>query len=544
MLEQTRALAEKQVRRVRRRLLFRVGVESVMLCWAVGFLAIMFWFLLRPFVLHGLDDAVKWGVPAGLFGASTLAGLLLAWLRRPNLVASSMALDEKFGLKERVTTLLTLSADQVNTPVGNALVRDVTEHLTKLRVASEFPLRISWRRLAVPAGALALALLAALIDPMLGDMRLLPRALAELPKAPKIEVKEIQQQLDNLKKVVAERNQEEQLKSEALKELEKEFEKLLNQPIEKNEEKIRERVNEMRKLEDKMKDRMEGLKEKAEKIDALKKQLEQLGREKDDAMKDGHAKDFEDALMKGNLEKAKAALEQLVKDLKNGKLNEAQQKELAEQFKKVQDKLQKLMENDDFMKKLKQDLKEGKIKKEDMEREMDRFKDLQELTDILGDCQECLGKGDSKNAGEKLDDLAKRLGDGELTDQELRDLLRDQEEIGDAMRLLMRGLEGEGVEGDGLEGGGSPGTRRPIDPNDPDTKPKNEKQRADVNPKGQQRITGYARGGNFKKVPATAVEGTFRQAAQDAPEALDRQRIPEDAADIAKGYFNKLGNQK
>ena len=40
------------------------------------------------------------------------------------------------------------------------------------------------------------------------------------------------------------------------------------------------------------------------------------------------------------------------------------------------------------------------------------------------------------------------------------------------------------------------------------------------------------------------VRNAFKQAVQDAPEALDRQRIPEDARDIAGGYFRRLGNQK
>ena len=43
---------------------------------------------------------------------------------------------------------------------------------------------------------------------------------------------------------------------------------------------------------------------------------------------------------------------------------------------------------------------------------------------------------------------------------------------------------------------------------------------------------------------AKAVEGAFRQAVQDAPDAIDRQRIPQDAEDITRGYFRNLGNQK
>jgi hypothetical protein len=37
--------------------------------------------------------------------------------------------------------------------------------------------------------------------------------------------------------------------------------------------------------------------------------------------------------------------------------------------------------------------------------------------------------------------------------------------------------------------------------------------------------------------------GEIRQASQEAPEALDQQRIPKSARDMAKGYFENLGAQ-
>ena len=542
MVDQARALVGKQVRRVRFRLLLQVLLDSLMLCVAIGLLLTTLWFLVRPFAFSGLGEAVRWSVPAVLLGGSIIGGFVLAWLRRPNAIASSLALDEKFGLKERVTTLLTLPAEQIDSPVGQALVKDVTEHLAKLQVTSEFPLQLPVKKLLVPAGAFALALLACVFDPLLGSLNFGPRLVAVEPRRP-VDMSKVQDQLDQLKKNVMQRNQVPLAKSEELKELEKEFEKLINQPIEKNEEKIRERVNEMRDLADKMKDRMDALKEKAEKVDALKKQLEKLGLDKDNALKDGPGKDFEDALMKGDLDKAKAALEKIAKDFKNDKLNPMQQKELADQLKKLQDKLRKIADNDDFAKKLKQDFKDGKINKDDLERELERFRDLQELTDILGNAEEALGKGDGKKAGDELGKLSDRFAQGELTDKEIQELLRDQDEITDAMRLLLAGMQGGGDD-DGLEGGGPPGTRRPIDPNDPNSKIRQERQAAKVDSRGQQRVTGYARGGNFNKVPSKEVGGAFRQAAQDGPEALERQRIPDDAADIARGYFNKLGNQK
>ena len=335
MNDQTRALVENQVRRVRRRLFGQIVLQSLLLGWAVGFLATMLWFLLRPFTFAGLGETVRWSVPGFFLSVSTLAGLLLAWLRRPNLVVSSLALDEKFGLHERVTTLLTLPADQLRSPAGQALLKDVVAHLTTLEVSSQFPVTLSLKHALVPAGALMLAAVACLFDPLLSNLKFGSRTLADQPR-PAIDVQEIQQQMDNLKKVVSQRNLEQETKSEQLKELEKEFEKLINQPVDpKNDEKVREQIGKMRKLEDRMKERLEGLKEQTEKIDILKKQLEKLGLDKDAKLKDGPAKDFEDALMKGQFNKAKDILEKLVKDLKNDKLSTDKQKELADQFKRA-----------------------------------------------------------------------------------------------------------------------------------------------------------------------------------------------------------------
>lgn len=549
MADPTRVLVEKQLGRVRRRLFLQVVVESVLLTAALGLLASMLWFLVRPFAFDGSSATVRWSVPAGLLGVSIVAGLILAWLRRPGVVASSLAMDERFGLKQRVTTFLTLPADAIDTPAGQALLHDVTDKLSRLEVSGAFPLRVSLKQVLIPVGVFVLALLACVFEPYLGALRIPSRASAEENRPKVNDIKDVQKQMDALKDKIEKRNQEEQIKSEELKEIEKEFEKLIKDPIDgKDPEKVREQLDKMRNLEDKMKERLEGLREKTEKIDRLKDQLKQLGMDKEKiAGKDGPAKDFEDALMKGDLDKAKAALEKLIKDLKNDKLNPQEKKALADQFKKLQDQLQKLMDNDDLMKQLKKDLKDGKITEEQLARELERFKDLQDLTDILGDAKGALDKLDGKDAKEALDKLLKRFEEIELTEKEIRDLLRDQEEIEDAMRLLMRAMNGDEFgdgQGDGLGQGQFPGGRRPIDPNDPDGKIKNERSRADNNPKGMQRVIGYARGGNFSKIPAKAVEGAFRQAQQNAPEAIERQRIPEDAAELTREYFRKLGNQK
>ncbi len=545
MSDSAKNIVERQITQVRRRLFAHVLVESVLFCWGVGLLCAMAWFLARPFAFSDAGDGVHFGVPGAVLGVATIAGLVLAWIRCPSRLLASLELDQRFGLKERVTTFLTLSDEHLASPAGQALLQDVSNHLAKVRVANEIPLlRVRWQRAVLPALGLLLAATAFLLEPWLGDLRVTPRTNAE-EKQVVVNVEEMQKQLDQLKKKVVDRSQEKLAKSDDLQALEKEFEKLLNQPLDKKDEtKIRERINEMRNLEDKLKQRLDGVREKTEKTDALKKQLERLGFNKDEQLKEGAAKDFEDALKNGDFNKAKAALEKIVKDLKNDKLDAKEQKKLAEQFQKIQDKLDKLLKNDEFRNKLKKDLADKKITKDEFNRQADQFQELEDLKNMAGDIKDALDKNDGKGGAEKLEKLMKQLEQAEQADKELTDLLRDQEEVAEAMRILMEG-QGEG-ENDGDDNGMGlrPGGKRAIDPNDPNSKITPSRTRAEVNQKGKQKIVGYARGSNFQKVPAKAVEGVFRQAAQEGADAIERQRIPDDAADIARGYFDKLGNQK
>ena len=63
-------------------------------------------------------------------------------------------------------------------------------------------------------------------------------------------------------------------------------------------------------------------------------------------------------------------------------------------------------------------------------------------------------------------------------------------------------------------------------------------------PKGKKIFDGYAPGQNFKKRSSVEMAGEIKQASQEAPEAIEQQRIPKGARDVAKGYFRNLGGQK
>src|SRR5207247_4216923 len=69
------------------------------------------------------------------------------------------------------------------------------------------------------------------------------------------------------------------------------------------------------------------------------------------------------------------------------------------------------------------------------------------------------------------------------------------------------------------------------------------RQRAELN-KGKLIHEGFAPGQNFKQKTGPELSGEIKQAAQEAPDAIEQQRIPKAARDMAKNYFKNLGGQK
>src|SRR4051794_38453574 len=98
-----RSLVERQVRRVRRRLFARSVLQGLVLCWSAALVLLTLWFLVVPFVIPTAGPAVRWGIAGGMLGMGTVAGIILGWTRTPTLVASALAMDEQFALRERVT---------------------------------------------------------------------------------------------------------------------------------------------------------------------------------------------------------------------------------------------------------------------------------------------------------------------------------------------------------------------------------------------------------------------------------------------------------
>jgi hypothetical protein len=108
----------------------------------------------------------------------------------------------------------------------------------------------------------------------------------------------------------------------------------------------------------------------------------------------------------------------------------------------------------------------------------------------------------------------------------------DQEEL-DQLAEVQRALR------NGMSGA-TPGAGRRPEGDPHETGSYTSKLKGKHDSKGSQELTGYAPGSSFKKKSSSEIAGEIKQASQDAPETIERQRIPRGASDMARGYFENI----
>jgi hypothetical protein len=280
-----------------------------------------------------------------------------------------------------------------------------------------------------------------------------------------------------------------------------------------------------------------------------------------DVPNDGPAKDFSKALSEGDLEKAKEQLDKLAKKLENNELSQKEKEQLGKQLDDLEKKLDRLAQQKDKQDQLKKLAQQGKLDPETLEREMEKIKkdneklkDLNKLAQKLGQCQKCLKQGDAGQAAKALGEAGDQLGKMDLDEKELDDIKDQLDRLKSARNSMCKACDGEG---DGENGqfnyGNEPSQGRGRAEGAMGRRPDGEqgkirsfdaRQQTPFNPKGQKIFDGYAPGQAFKKKPGVELAGEIQQAAQQAPDAIEVQRIPKAARDMAKGYFKNLGGQK
>jgi hypothetical protein len=563
-----------QVGRVRRRLFLQALLSRLVGCWTAALVLSAGWFLCQPFAVREAPDGLRWIVLGSLTAIATLLALALTILRAPSAVTAALSLDERFNLKERVTTSLTLGPTEVVSPAGQALLADTQTRVAPLRVAYRFPVRPPRSALLLPAALIVVLLLAWFYHPRVAPARADgPTPLAEEP----VVKADIEQKMRQLQKKPLSRPGVKP-KSDELQRLEAELDRLARQPHETREQ-ARDVVKEMTGAENQVRQRE---KELAERAAALKEQLRQAARLSQKSPKEGPGKKLDRAMERGDVQKAREEMEKLgqqmqadaeadrlrkkLKDepltdqqkkemreqlekLEKQGLNEQQKQQLAEQMKDLQDKLERLVRSDEAKERLRELERQGAISKEQLDRELNQLEknmpkldaktleQLQKLADKLAQCQKCMQEGKEAEAAQKMAEAAGMLKDMDCNG-ECRALAEKLRDLQNAREAMCRALDGKRDSPPG--GKPNPAMGRRPEAKDGDTQSKEEWARSELD-RGRLQVIDQAPGDGFKgpRKPAEMAD-EIRQAAQEAPEGLDRQRLPRSASDMARGYFEKL----
>lgn len=561
----TRTPIERLVRKARRRLFGQLLVNRLAVCWSVALLLGLAGVLAEPFAPVPPPPGLKWYVVGGLVAVATVAAVGWALLSVPAAASVALELDTRFALRERVTTALELSPTELATPAGRAVIADAAAKVAPLAVREKFPVRPRWHAAFIPAlaGCIALAVFFPLPvvrkalagDDPLAETKADPLAVKQDAKAPPAPPQK------NKAPELALRED----KSKELKDLEEQINQMLrkydNDPNRETPEKLKEKVTELTSMEEKVKKFGE---EKAKRLEKMEQQLQQLDRlsEKQE-FKNGPAEKLNDALQKGDLKKAMDELDQLKKKVKDKELTKEEAEKLARQLEKMKEQMQNLERDKEREKKLQDLLKKAqeegrKQDAESLERELKNLRQnmtesseaVQNLAEKFNKAQEALQRGDFEEAANELEKAAKEL---QKTEGELQDLE-------DIEQHLQR-LKGEKCEackqcqGDksGDEAGNkddadwspfsNPATGRRKENRNAQTGSEDERIRGIFDPRGRKTYGGATKGPAFKKATAAELGPAIRQAAQDAPKATDSQRLPRDAKDTVKEYFQNLGGQ-
>jgi len=532
-----------QVRRVRRRLAWQRYLQALPWCLFGTLLAVAAIIAVDKYRPLGLQTWV-WPV-AGLLAGAAIAGIW-TWLKGPNDLDAAIQIDRRFGLSERVSSTLALGPEELETPAGQALVRDAAGVVERIEVGQRFGLSLSRWSLLPLAPALAAFALAVFWHPAIGENP----AIATPDRQEKQQVKTT---TEVLRRKLAERQEE--ARKKGLKDAEQLFTKLEQgtKQLVKNEG---DRKQALVKLNDLAKD-LEKRRQDLGGNDRLKEQFEQLK-----SLAHGPADKMADAMRQGDFQKAADELKKLRDQIESGKLDPEKKAALAKQLGEMEDKLRKLAEahskaREDLRSQIAEKRAAGKQQEADeleqklakLEKQAAKMQQLAKMADQLGKCGQCLKQGDGKNASNALGELeaelaqlAKAAEESQLLDEALDQLADAKDAMGckqcngkGCKHCQGRGGEGEG-DGDGLGRGQGRGDR-------PEQETKTSAYDTQVKQKqgkGQAVIKDRVDGPNVKGQVQQEVTTEFDSVVGGSGDPLTGQKLPREYREHARKYFDTL----
>lgn len=548
----------------RRRLVTQSLVNRMALAWAVALGIGLVWVLIEPLLIPSAGPNLKWWVVGSFLAASTIIAMDGTLRTAPSKTATALEIDSRFDLRERMTTALGLDEAHRGTSAGQALLADAVASVMPLKLSEKFPVKPHWTASLPPvfAGLIAMAILFAAPEQIRqavagNDSR--GKTLEPLPVAKQDPLKKV----NPFSKPKLENELERQNKSEKLKDLEAELDKLgekFDKSLDPNEQnKAREKVTELTKMEDKLKSLSEEKFKKLSQLDQKMQELERLNRDPD--FQSGPAKELNDALSKGDLKKAKEEVDELRKKVKKDELKPDDAKKLEKQLEKMKNEIERLSRDKEKEKKLQDMIKKAREQGKDaesLERELEKLKEdnassekeMQNLAEKMQKAKDALEKGNMEDLADQLEKIGSQMKDIEGELQDLEDVQQYLQKLKAEKKKACAECEGDGEfdpsgepkrkDGAKWTNKGNPGIGERAEQKD-ETSYTEEKMKSPFDPRGKKVYGGGVRGPAFTKKSTVELGKQIQEAVQEAPQAVDAQRLPRDARDSVKEYFENLG---
>jgi len=532
---------------------------------AQQFLGIIAWSLFTTLIVTAIGLAVPkiWVLPgdAGVWtwswlGGGLAAGLLVAavWtycVRRSGLDAA-IEIDRRCQLKERVSSALSLTADELDTDAGRALIQDAIYRVERIDVRDNFAVRPQ-RRILLPLLPAAAIFALVYVVPNAVPEKQAVAANSQNQQAKQVNrsAQKLQEQLERAKKKAEEKGLEDA--DVLFKQLQRGVDELANKAD----------VDRKKALV-KMNDLAKTLQERREQLGGVDKMREQLNRLKDVA--GGPADKIAEAMKQGDFQKAIDELKNLQEKLKNGQLTEEEKQQLVKQLEQIQNRLQELKESHEQAKRdLEQEIRKrqaagdlegaGKLQQQldQLNRMNGQMDALQKLAERMGQCRECLKNGDGKAAAAQLDQMAQGLKDLQAQMDQLQTLDQMLDEIAMAKEAMgcqqcngegceaclgqfgMNGKNDEGEPGMGLGEGRGKGERPEAKT---DTSVYESRVKGNVQP-GEAVRTGSAGGPNQAGNTLQDVKDQLQSNFSQDADPLTDLRLPKKEREHTREYFRR-----
>lgn len=424
----------QQVARARRRLILEQFLGRLVWCLLVT-LTLATFGLAAPRIVAIENLPANWDMLwlAGAIVAGIAAAVIWTIARGRSSLDAAIEIDRRFDLRERVASSLSLSNDDQQSEAGRAVVNDALRAVGRIDVDDKFRVRLdsrAWMPL-LPAAA-AIALLAFF------DLRTAESGLGATPVAFEQQKKNA---AENLRKRIEELRKKEDGKD--LKAAEDVFKQIELGAKELMEKKDLDRTRAAVKLNDIAK-QLEQKRQKMGGKEGLKEQFQSMKN-----LGAGPAEKAAQAMKQGDWQKALKEFDKLAKDIKEGKLSDADKEKLIKQLQKMKDKLESANQArqqamDDLKKQIEQQKQQGNLAKagelqqklDQLQKQQQNMEKMQQMAQQLAQAQKALQQGDNQKASEAMSQMAQKMEQmqQELNDMEMLDAAMEQIELAkDAM---------------------------------------------------------------------------------------------------------------